>query len=204
MFAWRQIILAGLLAIGMGPGSGMATASAQPELYDPEDIVPDPPYEVRGWLEHGRFLPSNMLLDMKLDSGALTSSINAEIRGFYTEDGEPLTDEEAYAAVKAGGGPSAIVEFVVENEDERRLRARRPVVRWAYIKGKEDRTIQRPVVEMEFCIAGLYVKGEVNLSERSHLNYPVLIGRNMLKAADILVDARETYTYKSRCERPDS
>ncbi|MEM7768195.1 MAG: RimK/LysX family protein [Pseudomonadota bacterium] len=197
MPVWRMIVLALVAAIGL------ASAHGEPELYDPEDIVPDTPYEVRGWLEHGRFLPSDLLLDMKLDSGALTSSINAEVRGFFTEDGQPLNDDEAYAAVKAGGGPSAIVEFVVENEAERRIRVLRPVVRWAYIKGKTDNTIQRPVVIMEFCISGLYVKEEVNLSERDHLNYPVLIGRNMLKAANILVDSRESYTYKSRCERPD-
>ena len=191
------------LATFMAAGLAMsAAAKAQPELYDPDDIVPDPPFEVRGWLEHGRFLPSDMLFDMKLDSGALTSSINAEIRGYYGGDGEPMTEDEAYTAVKAGGDPSAIVEFVVENEAERRVRVRRQVVRWARIKGKTDKTIQRPVVEMEFCIAGIYVKEEVNLSERSHLNYPVLVGRNMLKSANILVDSRESYTYKSRCERP--
>ncbi len=196
MLPWRPLGLA-LIAL-----LAASLARAEPELYDEDDTVPDTPYVVRGWLEHGRFLPSNMLLDMKLDSGALTSSIHAEIRGYYTEDGERLSDEAAYAAVTSGGGPSAIVEFVVENEGERRLRARRHVVRWAKIKGKTDTTITRPVVELEFCIAGVYVKEEVNLSERDHLNYPVLIGRNMLKAADILVDSRESYTYKSRCERP--
>jgi len=58
-------------------------------------------------------------------------------------------------------------------------------------------------VEMELCIAGLYVAGEVNLSDRDQFNYPVLIGRNMLNSGNILVDSRETYTYRSRCERPD-
>jgi len=198
MSPWRSLSLA-LIALCLATGA----SRAEPELYDPDDIVPDTPFEVRGWLEHGRFLPSDMLFDMKLDSGALTSSIDAEIRGYYAEDGSALSDEDAYAAVTSEGGPSAIVEFVVENEGERRLRARRQVVRWAKIKGKTDKVITRPVVEMEFCIAGIYVKDEVNLSERSHLNYPVLIGRNMLKRADIIVDSRETYTYKSRCDRPD-
>ena len=180
-----------------------ATAMAEPELYDPDDIVPDTPFEVRGWLEHGRLLPSNLLLDMKLDSGALTSSINAEIRGYLDPDGNEITEEEAFALFETEDAPEIRAVFVVENESERRLRLRRTVSRWANIKSKSGYTIRRPVVELEFCIAGLWVKGEANLSQRDHMNYPVLVGRNMLRSANILVDSRESYTYRSRCERPE-
>nr|WP_232224186.1 RimK/LysX family protein [Mastigocladopsis repens] len=34
---------------------------------------------------------------------------------------------------------------------------------------------------MKFCIAGRWIEEEVNLAERDNFNYPVLIGRNMLK-----------------------
>ncbi|MEM0985360.1 MAG: RimK/LysX family protein [Pseudomonadota bacterium] len=202
MNAYRTLV-APILAASVLAAVTVGASFAEPELYDPDDIVPDTPYHVRGWLEHGRFLPSDMLFDMKLDSGALNTSMDAEIRAYYGPDGEAITEDQAEALIESGNGVP-VVEFVVENEEERRVRARRDVVRFATIKGKLDYSIRRPVVEMAFCIAGVYVDGQVNLSDRGQFNYPVLIGRNMLKSANILIDSRESYTYKSHCTPPES
>ncbi|MEP1144623.1 MAG: RimK/LysX family protein [Henriciella sp.] len=47
----------------------------------------------RGWIEHARVMPSNLLMIAKLDSGAKTTSIHAEILPFDNND-EVLTPED--------------------------------------------------------------------------------------------------------------
>jgi hypothetical protein len=61
------------------------------------------------------------------------------------------------------------------------------------IKRKEGGYVERPVIRFSFCIAGDVVTGEVNLAQRSHFEYPVLIGRNMLHKRGILVDSGSTF-----------
>lgn len=39
----------------------------------------EPDYHTRGWIEHARIMPENILMTAKLDSGAKTTSIHAEI-----------------------------------------------------------------------------------------------------------------------------
>ena len=182
--------------------AGAGAAAAEPKLYNPNDRVPDAPYEVRGWLEHGRLLPSRLLLDVKLDTGALNSSIDAEIEGFFDANGDPIDAKAAFEALGADHTIDISVVFDVENETGRRRRVETRVVRWAEIKRKQGGTIPRPVVELSFCVAGLYLEGEVNLADRGNLNYPVLIGRNMLRDSNILIDSRESYTYRSTCSPP--
>ncbi|MEO1015549.1 MAG: RimK/LysX family protein [Pseudomonadota bacterium] len=210
----------GLLAAGAAAISASG-AAAEPELYDPNDKVPDTPFEVRGWLEHARLMPQGLLLDAKLDSGARTSSIDADIldprfvkvdeNGRSDDDdveideGEELEiefGEDAFVDMAEAPPPGETVVFRVTNENGNSRILRREVVRWVEIKRRGGGTIRRPVVHLGFCISGLWVEGEVNLADREGLNYPLLVGRNMLDSAAILIDSRETYTYKSYCEPP--
>ena len=52
---------------------------------------------------------------------------------------------------------------------------------------------------MELCVGGLRVEGEVNLADRSGFNYPLLIGRNMLRDAAISVDSRQVFAARRAC-----
>jgi hypothetical protein len=75
----------------------------------------------------------------------------------------------------------------------------RPIVRWVRIKSREGADIRRPVVRMKFCIAGRWIEEEVNLADREDFNYPVLIGRNMLKEGKFAVDSSATFTAEPSC-----
>lgn len=67
------------------------------------------------------------------------------------------------------------------------------------IKKKEGGLQRRPVVTMTFCIAGRLIKDEVNLSDRGHFNYEVLVGRNMLTSGNLIIDASKAFTARPNC-----
>lgn len=190
-----------------------------------EDAAPEgDSSHVRGWLELARIQPVDLLLRAKLDSGALTSALHAEIlrgpeaRGFPAELEEDVeidvpaaetAEAVSAAAVEAEDseeeieevddrGPQTIV-FAVESRQGQRVVFEREIVRWVRVKDRNGGSHSRPVVHMAFCIGGVYVEGDVGLTDRSDFNYPLLVGRRMLTEAKIMVASWETFTHESRC-----
>lgn len=151
------------------------------------DSKSDDEKHVLGWLEHVRIADLDIELDAKLDTGATTSSIHAEILSKPSRKNFDDEDE------------SRTIVFKVINEDGDERTIETEVVRWAAIKTKKAGVIHRPVVELEFCLGGRLIEDEVTLADRAHFNYETLIGRNMLKKAAIVVDSSEIYTKKARC-----
>jgi hypothetical protein len=142
-----------------------------------------------GWLER-IFIPSiDSTLRAKLDTGAKTSSIDAEIIDIKNSK----VEDDKYGKII----------FTVEDMEGKKKTLKRKIVRWAKIKKKGSTSgyIRRPVVLMQYCVAGKLITEEVNLSNREHFNYPVLIGRNMLTEAGLVIDTSQTYTKKPDCEK---
>lgn len=144
-----------------------------------------PQQAIMGWVEFVYIQDIDAKLKAKLDTGATTSSMRAEVL-------------KIVKAKEKGEQPSVV--FQVEGADGKTTTLQRKLVRWVRIKsrGKDD-FHRRPVVEMEFCVAGRRVHSEVNLAPRADFVYPILVGRNMLVDAGIIVDSNKTYTYKTRC-----
>jgi hypothetical protein len=126
----------------------------------------------------------------KLDTGADTSSIHAEI----IELQEP----------KKKKGKGGYVIFDISSEDGKSSHIRKPLIRMVRIVSKGNKGyLRRPVVEMTFCIAGKLITGEVNLANRDRFNYDVLVGRNMLQQAKFAVDSASEFTTKPNCALPE-
>ncbi|MGB5573373.1 MAG: RimK/LysX family protein [Thermoanaerobaculia bacterium] len=138
--------------------------------------------EILGWIEHVRVGRSRLELTAKLDTGADTSSLDAnKIRRFRGKDGRRW------------------VEFlVVEDHSGRRVRFKKPLVRTAYIKEHKGPSQKRSVVLMEICLGEYLQKVEVTLVDRSGFAYPVLLGRNALEGLAV-IDPALTLTSKPRC-----
>jgi hypothetical protein len=136
-----------------------------------------------GYIEKVLVGESSIMMKAKLDTGATTSSINADII-------KVVTDEEENR------------EYVIFriDEDKEAETFKSEIVRWVRIKGKQGKLIRRPVILMEFCFGYTKVKEEVNLSERDHFLYPVLIGRNML-AGNVIVDPDRKFTIQPKCNK---
>ncbi|MEL7029701.1 MAG: RimK/LysX family protein [Pseudomonadota bacterium] len=159
-----------------------------------------------GWLEHATIAPSGLQVDAKLDSGAKTSAIHAEIlRGPGAPTDEAEEDENGETLdVEPRRDKMETVVFRLSNEDGESTTLEREIVRYVNVKLRGSGVDRRPVVMLELCLAGVPIAGEVNLTDRSRFNYPLLVGRTMLAQADILIDPRKIYTVDSVCPEPDA
>jgi len=117
-----------------------------------------------------------MKLKARIDTGAGISSIDAKI-----------------VEIKRAGEK---VVFQIKDDEGKIKSIERTIVEWAEIKGKDTK---RPVVRMDFCLGGKRLEGRINLADRSMFLYPVLIGRNILKIGDFLIDPRKEFMEKPGC-----
>ncbi len=134
-----------------------------------------------GWIEKAALLPQNITLHAKLDTGAETSSINAPDPDYFERDGKRW------------------VRFRVTNKDIESVIIEEPIVRQSNIKRHFGEKQTRPVIRLQICVGHILKKVEVNLVDRSGLNYQLLVGRNFLEDA-YLVNSGSTYTLSPDCE----
>jgi hypothetical protein len=145
-----------------------------------------PPRQVMGWLERIVLLPWGVRVKAKLDTGAKTSSLDAQQLAVYDNDGERW------------------VRFVLpvagKKKAEKRI-VQLPLVREVAIKRHGQPSAKRPVVSLSFCLAGRRQVAEFSLVDRGHYNYPVLLGRRFLKNVAI-VDPAAKYLTDASCVDP--
>ena len=167
MFGLRMMPL--LLLVGLAlPGA--ARAASDPAVY--------------GWIEKGLIMPSGVAVKMKLDTGALTSSMDARDLHHFKRDGKPW------------------VRFTLQVTDantDRQVRQtlERPVEHMVTVRGAGGME-QRPTVTMSICLGDKVYEEWFTLRDRSKMIYPVLLGRRLL--ADLgAVDSSRTFTVQPSC-----
>lgn len=133
-----------------------------------------------GYLETVRIYPGEVTLRAKIDSGAATSSIDVGEIEELDVGGEPWV--RFRLADAAGKG------MVVE----------RPLVRLANIRRSGTQTQTRYVINIGICLAGFYKEAQVNLNDRSGMNYRMLIGRRFLEDK-FVIDTSVKYLTKPEC-----
>ncbi|MEC4891891.1 MAG: RimK/LysX family protein [Oscillatoria sp. PMC 1051.18] len=143
--------------------------------------------EIVGWVEKGKISGLDQEIKFKLDTGATTSSINAEII--------EQPDEET----ESGG----MIKFRFRDGEEVSQVYELPVARWVKIESRTQDYIRRPVVRMKMCVGGSWIEEEVNLADRDDFNYSVLVGRNMLKKGKLAVDSSQTFTQDPSCPKEE-
>lgn len=119
----------------------------------------------------------------KLDTGAQTASLSARDIERFKRDGERW------------------VRFYLAIDDAHAHPIERPLARISKIKRRagdvdsdDDKTYTaRPVIELDVCMGGTRREIEVNLTDRSAFQYPLLIGSDALKRFDALVDPSLKY-----------
>lgn len=142
------------------------------------------PPKVFGWVEEGLIQPENISVKIKLDTGALTSSMDAKDLERFEKAGEKW------------------VRFNVEVKDSETGKManssfERRVIRNVKVRGAGGAE-KRPVVVMQMCIGSRIYSEEFSLKDRGKMNYPVLIGRRTLARIGA-VDASQTFTMEPRC-----
>lgn len=138
-----------------------------------------------GWVEKGLIRPENIAVKIKLDTGALTSSMHAENLEPFERDGTPW------------------LRFDVELEDVDgnfvSSRFEREVLRTVDVRGAGG-VEKRPVVRMSICIGDQVYTEQFSLNDRDDMNYPVLIGRRTLEDMGA-VDVNRTFTTEPDCDK---
>lgn len=137
--------------------------------------------EVVGWVEKVRLYPGGLPVKAKIDTGAKTSSLNCLCKTTMERNGEKW------------------VRFSITNYDGEQVWFERKVIRSVKIKRHFGDAQVREVVRLGICLGNTYKEADVNLIDRSGLNYQLLIGRQFLKN-DYLVDPGRTFVSSPGCK----
>ena len=147
-----------------------------------------------GRIEAGILLPENVRLKIKMDTGATVSSLHAQDIEYFTQNNQSW------------------VRFTLQLDGQNHVEFTRKIVRTMTIKkrraeigasemGKKG-TIQkdmRPVVLMDLCLNDKVEQVEVNLADRSHFIYPMLLGREAMEKFGVLIEPTESFITKPTC-----
>jgi len=175
--------------------SAEKTPAAPPVVNNcPKVAACPPPTQVSNKLVVGQleqvWLPDPALaLTARIDTGAETSSLDARNIELFERDGKRWVRFEIINPVT--GAPESL---------ERRLK--RTV---GISQAGSSATKRRPVVKMSIVIGRSNQTAEFTLSDRSHLGYQALIGRNILKDVMIVdVSKKNIAPYVLPKKSPDS
>lgn len=81
-----------------------------------------------------------------------------------------------------------------------------PLKRYMSIKQHRKRIngkfkyMKRPVIMLPVCLGKQYYMIEINLVDRSHFEYPILLGTNALRLFNAVVDPSKEFTSTPMCE----
>lgn len=127
--------------------------------------------QIVGETEKVRLPELGFSMDARIDTGATTSSLGATNIRFFERDGEQW------------------VRFNIRNpETEQTVQFEKLRVRKVKINQANSGTPEtRPVVQLQLTLGSITQTAEFTLSDRNHLRYQALIGRNVLRDV-MLVD----------------
>jgi hypothetical protein len=131
---------------------------------------------VIGTIEDVILLPWGVKLPARIDTGAAKSSLDArELR--VQDDMVEFKLPQKYSGVKL----------------------RLPIIEWRHIRTPEGLE-RRPTVELEICLGSKRIRTLVNLTDRSMVKYPLILGRNFLRE-DYVVDVKRRRTAPPSCPK---
>lgn len=128
-------------------------------------------------------------LEAKVDTGALTSSIHcADVR---VEAEEP--------------DGTRVISFTLLDPEHpdyngRRFRARRVGTRT--VRSSNGEVQERHVIEADVVIADRTIRTQFNLADREAMNYPILLGRRLLRR-NFLVDVSRRHLTEARADEEE-
>ncbi|MBD1586557.1 ATP-dependent zinc protease [Pseudomonas typographi] len=136
-----------------------------------------------GLNEYAR-LDIDLEVPAKLDTGAVTASLSARDITRFKRDGQPW------------------VRFYLAIDNAHAHPIERPLARVSRIKRRADdydaeqgpRYTARPVVELSVCMGDRLRTLQVNLTNRSTFQYPLLIGAEGLEQFNVVVDPSLRYS----------
>lgn len=139
----------------------IAPQKVEPE--QPKVIMPATKLTIIGSTELVNINPGNVTLEARIDTGAKGTSMNAINIQEFERDGKKW------------------VKFTVPTGKESSVELERPVERTVLIKRHGEDPLRRKVVMLQVTIGAIKQRIEVNITDRTNYEFPMLIGRNFLK-----------------------
>lgn len=140
--------------------------------------------KVFGWVENAFVEPWGIAVKAKLDSGALTSSLDARDIELFEKEGEEWVRFRLKLEDQASGK-------VFSDKIER------PLYRELTVRGAGGRD-ERPVVLMDICMGDTIYQEQFSLRDREEMIYPLLLGRRSISHLGLL-DVRNTFLQSPEC-----
>lgn len=136
-----------------------------------------------GLIEKIVLLPDNLSMNAKMDTGALTSSLDAKNIELFSKNS------------------SNWVRFDVLTQDndnnQKTATFEREIIRTVYLRGAGG-SDKRPAILMKICIGNRMSEEQFTLRDRSEMKYPVIIGRKTIEHLG-LIDVKKQFTVEPRC-----
>ncbi len=129
-----------------------------------------------------------IVLQSRVDTGATTSSLDARDVEVFERNGEEWVRFKLH---------DPDLDQLVELERPRSRKVR-------IIQSNGEDPERRPVVEMRITMGSLTQVAEFTLSDRSHMEFPLLIGRNVLRDVMLVDVARDNITEPTPPKSSDS
>lgn len=156
-------------------------------------------HKIYGRVETVLVTDHQIKVSVKMDTGAQTSSLSATHIQSFKKDGkewirftlDPSHIEKGYQ-----------LELPLSRYIKIRKRHGEVSVAGEIESGKAFE--RRPVVKIPVCLGKKMEIIEVSLTDRSHFNYPMLMGRNAMEIFEVLIDPSLTFTVKPECKAAPS
>ncbi|QQZ43873.1 ATP-dependent zinc protease [Pseudomonas sp. SK3(2021)] len=140
---------------------------------------------VYGLNEYARLSGIDLEVAAKLDTGAKTASLSARDIKRFKRNGESWV--RFYLAIDAAHS------HPIERPLARVSKIKRRAGDYDPDEENNKKYTARPVIELDICMGTALRSIEVNLTDRSAFQYPLLIGSEALKRFDALVDPSLKY-----------
>ncbi|EKF76147.1 hypothetical protein A11A3_01595 [Alcanivorax hongdengensis A-11-3] len=140
-------------------------------------------------------------LPAKLDTGAESASLSARYIKVFERDGVKMVEFDLAVshADREKWGITQDQWDDVQLPLSKHVRIKR---RAESLAGEETDYSRRPVVALTLCMGGHRATVDVNLTDRSDFQYPLLVGAEALRALDAVVDPSQSMTAASpSCDR---
>lgn len=136
-----------------------------------------------GLIEKVILQPDNLLMNAKMDTGALTSSLDARNIKKFSKNGRDWVRFD--------------VVIQDDNNNEQVTTFERKIIRMVKLRGAGG-SDKRPAILMKICIGNTTSEEQFTLRDRENMKYPVLIGRKTIEHLG-LIDVKKQFTIEPQC-----
>lgn len=139
-----------------------------------------------GRYEHIRIEELGKTLPAKMDTGAMTASLSARDIEQFQRDGE----DWVRFRLAVDGADDTLYEQRMLGISRIKTRAEEGS---AVDPEREPPRAERPIIGMQLCIGDQLREAEVNLTDRTHFSYPLLIGTDVIRDLRAAIDPADRY-----------